>query len=113
MQQFAIDAIAASQLYIAMNASAGRSSAAIVGGQDRSLRQTIIALAEGSVLEVHHGPEEATLLDVSGAHLITTSDGTMDVSSADLLVLPAEPRTVTAAEDSTALLTVSKGDYPD
>lgn len=113
MEHYAIDAIAASQLDIAKNASAGRSSTTIFGGQESSLRQTIIALAEGSVMEVHHSPEEATLLVITGALLIATSESNVDVSSGDLLILPAEPHTVTAIEASTALLTVSKGDYPD
>jgi hypothetical protein len=47
MQATSLTALAEEQLTAARTASSGRSAQTIVGGHDRALRQTLIALAEG------------------------------------------------------------------
>lgn len=113
METYPLASIAASQLAIATGASTGRSSATLFGGHESALRQTVIALAEGRTMEIHNSPESATLMVISGTLTIASSEAEVDVSSGDLLVVPSEPHTITARQDATALLTVSKGEYPD
>ena len=113
MEKYDLSDVAIAQLQIAKDAPAGRSSATVLGGHASSLRQTVIALVEGQVMEIENGPHEATLLVLSGSFDITTVDEGAEASSGDLVILPTVPHTITARDDTTALLTVAKGDYPD
>jgi quercetin dioxygenase-like cupin family protein len=113
MEKYSLTEIATAQLRLSKEAAAGRSSATLLGGHDHALRQTVIAIVEGQVMQIHNGPLEATLLVLNGSVEVATDDEGIELSSGDLLVLPGGPHSITARADATALLTVSKGEYPD
>ena len=113
MEKFALADVGSAQLRISKDAAAGRSSATLLGGHDHALRQTVIAIVEGQVMQIHNSPIEATLLLLTGSVDIVTDDEGIELAPGDLVVLPGGPHTITARFDTTALLTVSKGDYPD
>ena len=55
------------QLDLAENASSGRSSQTVYGGEGHLLRQTLIALAVGRMLAEHENPGEGPFMSCMGA----------------------------------------------
>jgi quercetin dioxygenase-like cupin family protein len=89
-------------------APAGRSSETVYGGHEHRLRQTLVAMTEGTVLAEHENPGEATLYVVSGrVRLASGADG-WEGSAGDLLVIPDSRHKLEALEDSAVMLTVAK-----
>ena len=86
----------------------GRSSHTLVGGHDRVLRQTVIALKGGEKLGEHEAPGEATLLVLRGRVSLHTSSDEIEVAAHELAEIPMERHDLTAHEDSVVLLTVAK-----
>lgn len=86
----------------------GRSSHTLVGGADRVLRQTVVALKAGEKLGEHEAPGEATLLVLRGRVSLGTSSGQQEVSAHELAEIPMERHDLSAHEDSVVLLTVAK-----
>ena len=85
----------------------GRSSHTLVGGHDRVLRQTLIALKGGEKLGEHEAPGEATLLVLRGRVSLGTASGEQDVGTHELAEIPMERHDLTAHEDSVVILTVA------
>ena len=86
----------------------GRSSHTLVGGRDRVLRQTVVALKGGEKLAEHEAPGEATLMVLRGRVSLGTSSGEQEVGTHELAEIPMERHDLTAHEDSVVLLTVAK-----
>jgi quercetin dioxygenase-like cupin family protein len=86
----------------------GRSSHTLVGGHDRVLRQTVIALKGGEKLGEHEAPGEATLLVLRGRVSLGTASSEQEVGPHELAEIPMERHDLTAHEDSVVLLTVAK-----
>lgn len=86
----------------------GRSSHTLVGGHDRVLRQTLIALKEGEELGEHEAPGEATLLVLRGRVSLGTTSSEQEVGTHELAEIPMERHNLIAHEDSVVLLTVAK-----
>lgn len=85
----------------------GRFARTVYGGHDRRLRQTLVALTAGSEMPDHNGPEDATLLVITG-HVTLIADGTDWVGhEGDIIDVPQTRHSVTAHEDSAILLTVA------
>lgn len=61
MEKKSLTALARTQLQIAGGASSGRSATTVYGGHEHVLRQTVIALNAGFVLDEHENPGEATV----------------------------------------------------
>ena len=59
MRKLSLDAVGREQLERAQDAPSGRSSSTVVGGHEQVLRQTVIALREGSSLTEHNSPGKA------------------------------------------------------
>jgi quercetin dioxygenase-like cupin family protein len=105
MQKLSLTALAREQLDLAGRSSSSRSAATVVGGHERALRQTVIALLEGARLDDHENPGEATVHVLSGRVELTSGDDRWQGRSGDLLVIPPARHALTALEDSTVLLT--------
>ena len=92
----------------ALQSPQGRSSHTLVGGRDRVLRQTVVALKAGERLAEHEPPGEATLMVLRGRVSLGTSSGEQTVSAHELVEIPRERHDLSAHEDSVVLLTVVK-----
>ena len=60
MQKFSLEALGRQLLERAGAAGGGHSADTVVGGHERILRQTVIAMDKGAVLAEHENPGEAT-----------------------------------------------------
>ena len=92
----------------ALKSPQGRSSHTLVGGHDRVLRQTLVALKAGEKLAEHEAPGEATLMVLRGRVSLGTSSGEQTLSAHELAEIPMERHDLSAHEDSVVLLTVAK-----
>lgn len=105
MKKHSLDAIGREQLERAKNATSGRSASAVVGGHEQVLRQTVIALREGSSMTEHNSPGEATIIVLSGHVLLSAGSNSWEGRKGDLLVIPPERHSLEAHTDSVVVLT--------
>ena len=108
MEKMSLDALAREQLDAARRAGAGRSAQTVVGGHERVLRQSVIALVGGRELAEHENPGEATVLVLHGRIRLVAGEHSWPGRRGDLLVVPARPHSLVADEDAAVLLTVAK-----
>jgi quercetin dioxygenase-like cupin family protein len=108
MQKLSLTALVRQQLKIALEASSGRSAQSVYGGHERVLRQTVIALAGGRIMDEHDSPGEATIHVLHGRVRLAAGDVSWEGSAGDLITVPAVRHTLEALEDSAVLLTVAK-----
>lgn len=108
MEKFSLTAIARDQLNRAKAGNAGRSATTVYGGHEHGLRQTVVALVEGSSLEEHESPGEATVHVLSGRVRLTADTDAWTGRTGDLIVIPPARHALEALEDSAILLTVAK-----
>lgn len=108
MEKFSLTALARHQLELAGNASSGRSAHTVYGGHEHVLRQTLIALASGEMLDEHENPGEATVHVLSGRVRLSAGENSWDGCPGDLLIVPDSLHTLEALESSAVLLTVAK-----
>lgn len=86
--------------------SGEHSRAAQLVAHDGPLRQSVIALCEGSELAAHNSPPAATIQVLSGRVRVQLEDEVQaEAAEGDLLVLSHERHAVVALADSTFLLT--------
>ncbi len=107
MQELSLDALAREQLEAAARAPAGRAARTAVGGHDRVVRQTVIALCAGRQLAEHANPGEATVQVLRGRVRLVAGDTVREGHQGDLLVVPPRPHRLEAVEDCAVLLTVA------
>ncbi len=108
MLKSSLTAAARQQLNAAKAASSGRSSHTVFGGHERVLRQTVIAMVAGQLLDEHENPGEATVQVLQGRVRLGAGEDSWEGSSGDLLIVPAARHTLHALEDAVVLLTVAK-----
>lgn len=106
MESTSLMAVADEQLAAARAGHSGRAAHTVLGGHERALRQTVIALRAGQDLAEHDSPEEATLQVLVGSVRLVVGDEQWRGSAGDLAVIPQERHSLHADEDSAVLLTV-------
>ena len=67
---------------------AHRAARTLTGGSGHALRQTAIALLEGSSLSDHESPGEATLQVLVGRVRLSWSDESLDLGTGGYVVIP-------------------------
>lgn len=112
MRKFSLDGIAREQLERAASESTRRSAVTIVGGHERVLRQTLIALEPGARMAEHEGPDEATIQVLRGRVRLSTAGTSWEARTGDLLDVPPERHDVEALERSVIVLTVAMLPFP-
>jgi quercetin dioxygenase-like cupin family protein len=108
MQKTSLIALARHELGHAMDSSNGRSAKTVVGGHERQLRQTVMALRAGEGLSEHESPGEATVQVLTGRVLLRFGAASWNGSIGDLLTIPDGLHSLEAVEDSVILFTVVK-----
>lgn len=108
MHKKSLTTLAHEHLDKARAGSNGRSAVTIYGGQEHSLRQTMIALRAESGLDEHESPGEATLQVIQGRVTLVAQENRWNGTPGDLMVIPDSRHSVEAVEDSVILLTVVK-----
>lgn len=107
MKKLSLDAIGRELLQRAQDASSGRSSSTVYGGHEQVLRQTVVALREGSSLTEHNSPGEATIIVLSGHVRLSAGSTSWEARKGDLLVIPPERHSLEALKDAVIVLTVA------
>lgn len=85
---------------------AGRAARTLTPGAGGALKQTILALVEGSRLEEHQAPGPATIQVLSGEVRLGTSSG-VELDAGQWAPIPDEVHDLEATSDATVLLTVA------
>ena len=106
MASTSLVAVTDEQLAAAREGHSCRAAHTVLGGHERALRQTVIALRAGQELAEHESPDEATLQVLRGAVRLVAGDEQWQGTEGDLVVIPPERHSLHADEDSAVLLTV-------
>jgi quercetin dioxygenase-like cupin family protein len=107
MDNTSLIALAREQLEAAREASSGRSARTVYGGQEHTLRQTLIAITAGRMLDEHENPGEATVQVLQGRVKLVAGDIVRKGAAGHLIVVPDQRHTLEAEEDSAVLLTTA------
>lgn len=107
MQKFSVEATVRDLLKRARDGS-GRAADTVIGGHERVLRQTVIAMVKGATLSEHENPGEASVHVLAGRVRLATRDASWEGRAGDLLEVPGSAHSLEALEDSAVLLTVAK-----
>jgi quercetin dioxygenase-like cupin family protein len=104
MDNISLTALTREQIEVARSASSGRSSRTVYGGHEHSLRQTVIALAAGQMLDEHENPGEATLFVLHGRVRLVAGDTSWRGAAGHFMIVPDARHTLEAEEDAAVLL---------
>jgi len=105
MQKVSLEALAREQLELAHNSAARRAASTVVGGHERTMRQTLIALVAGASLDEHENPGEASVFVLRGRVELLTDGAAWEARTGDLVEIPVARHSLRALEDSAVLLT--------
>ncbi|MGV0635182.1 cupin domain-containing protein [Mycolicibacillus trivialis] len=108
MNKFSLTALARDQLHRAKTEASGRRADTVFGGHEHTLRQTVIALAQGHRLDEHTTLDDATLQVLTGRVRLSAGADEWIGWVGDLLIIPDGAHALEALEDSVVLLTVAK-----
>ena len=108
MEKISLTALARQHLESARAGNGGRSAHTVYGGHEHALRQTLIALVQGSELAEHESPGEATLQVLQGRVQLVSELASWDGMAGDHLIIPPARHSVRALADAVVLLTVVK-----
>jgi quercetin dioxygenase-like cupin family protein len=108
MQKISLVAMARELQEQAAGVTAGRAARTVMGGHERVLRQTVIALAKDTAMTEHVNPGEATVYVLHGRVVLEADGNTWSGRDGDLLIVPDAPHSLRALEDASVLLTVAK-----
>jgi len=108
MQKLSLDALARELLDRAASATGGRAAQTVIGGHEKVLRQTVIAMVRNAALTEHANPGEASVHVLRGRVLLTAADQAWEGRDGDLIIVPDAPHSLRALQDCAVLLTVAK-----
>jgi len=108
MQKLSLEAVARELLARAAETSGGRAAQTVIGGHEKVLRQTVIAIVQDAELTEHASPGEASVYVLHGRVLLEAGDSSWEGRSGDLLIVPDAPHSLQALQDSAVVLTVAK-----
>jgi quercetin dioxygenase-like cupin family protein len=108
MQKLSLEALARQLLGQAADAEGGRTAQTVMGGHERVLRQTVIAMVEDAVLAEHANPGEATIYVLRGRVVLAAGDQSWEGRDGDMIIVPDTLHSLQAKQDSVVLLTVAK-----
>ncbi|MGI9005160.1 MAG: cupin domain-containing protein [Streptosporangiaceae bacterium] len=108
MQKVSLDALARELLGRAAGAAGGRAAQTVIGGHEKVLRQTLIAMIKDAALTEHANPGEASVHVLHGRVLLAAAGQSWEGRDGDLLIIPDSPHSLQALHDSVVLLTVAK-----
>ncbi|WP_097983648.1 cupin [Streptomyces sp. f150] len=98
-----LNALAEEHLAAARASAHGRSAHLVL--QEPPLRQTVIALTEGTALDEHNAPPAASLLVLRGGVRLTAASGDAELPAGTLHPIPQERHGLLALSDAVVLLT--------
>jgi quercetin dioxygenase-like cupin family protein len=84
----------------------GRAGQTVVGGHEKSLRQTVIAMTADAELTEHAG--EATVHVLRGRVVLSANGQSWEGRDGDLIIVPDAPHSLRAKHDSVIVMTVAK-----
>ena len=108
MQKHSLDALARELSEKAAAAPGGRAAQTVLGGHERVLRQTVIAMVKDAELTEHANPGEASVHVLRGRVALVSGGQSWEGRDGDLLIVPDAPHSLQAMQDSVVLLTVAK-----
>ena len=108
MQKRSLDALARELSEKAAAAPGGRAAETVLGGHERMLRQTVIAMVKNAELTEHANPDEASVYVLRGRVVLVSGRESWEGMDGDLLIVPDAPHALQALQDSVVLLTVAK-----
>ena len=108
MQKLSLDALARELSIKAGQASGGRAAQTVIGGHERVLRQTVIAMTKDTAMTEHANPGEASVYVLRGRVQLTAGGQFWEGRDGDLIIVPDAPHSLHALQDSAVLLTVAK-----
>lgn len=108
MQKHSLDALARELSGKAAAAPGGRAAETVLGGHEKVLRQTMIAMVSGAGLAEHANPGEASVFVLRGRVTLAAGAQSWEGRDGDLLIVPDAPHSLQALQDSVILLTVAK-----
>ncbi len=82
-------------------------SKTVFGGSEKTMRQTLIVLAEGGELAEHESPGEATIFVLDGRIRLVAGQDSWEGRTGDLLIIPDARHSVEAVEDAAFVLNVA------
>lgn len=88
---------------------AGRSARTLTPGAGAGLKQTVVALTEGTRLQEHRAPGPATIQVLHGQVRLGTAGAELELSAGQWASIPDEVHDLTAVSDAAMLLTVAPG----
>lgn len=112
MTKISIDALVLQQLHAATEAGGGRAAETVYGGHEKSLRQTVIGMLKGTVLNEHGNQDDATVFVLEGCVQLRIGDDVWKARAGSLLIIPHGLHSFEALEDSAVLMSVAKRPYP-
>jgi quercetin dioxygenase-like cupin family protein len=108
MQKHSLEALARELSGKAAAANGGRAAETVLGGHEKVLRQTVIAMVKDTELTEHANPGEASVYVLRGRVALVSGGQSWEGRDGDLLIVPDAPHGLRALQDSVVLLTVAK-----
>ncbi len=109
MDSISLTELAHALLTQATTTHSGRAARTVLGGSDRVLRHTVMALRAGAELADHTAPGNASLQVLLGRVRLSSASGATEGGPGTLMVVPPERHGLAALEDSVVLLSVVSG----